>query len=40
VMGRGMVGGVQLQSGALSGDEVAQGQHGVAVLGLCKAGPG
>jgi hypothetical protein len=40
VMGRGMVGSVQLRSGALGGDGVAQGRCGVAVLGLCKAGPG
>jgi hypothetical protein len=40
VMGRGTVGGVQLRSGALGGDGVAQGRRGVAVLGLYKAGPG
>jgi hypothetical protein len=37
-MGRETVGGVQLRSGALGGDGVAQGRRGVAVLGLCKAG--
>jgi hypothetical protein len=40
VMGRGMVGGMQLRSGALGSDGVAQGWHGVAVLGLCKVGLG
>jgi hypothetical protein len=40
VMGRGTVGGVQLRSGALGGGGMAQGRRGVAVLGLCKAGPG
>jgi hypothetical protein len=39
-MGRETVGGLQLRSGALGGDGVAQGRRGVDVLGLCKAGSG
>jgi hypothetical protein len=39
-MGWEMVGGVQLRSGALGGDGMAQGRREVAVLGLYKARPG